>query len=127
MIMQPEDIGIIAEWWASHGVSLVEDILPSLGFCQWENDELMSACFLCSMPLKGGFGGLVSWTIVNPDHMASALRTVNNLLAEVKRYAKERNFVALMGTTSSRLLAKTYLDSGFCLGDVGVNQYMIRI
>jgi hypothetical protein len=127
MIMQPEDIGIIAEWWETHGVKLVEDILPTLGFCQWEHDELLSACFLCSMPLRGGPGGLVSWTIVNPDHMASALRTVNELLEEVKAYAKERKFVALMGTTNSRLLAKTYEDSGFSLGDVGVNQYMIRI
>ena len=125
--MQPEDISIISEWWSRYGTPLVEDILPSVGFCVWENDELMSACFLCTMPLRGGYGGLVSWTIVNPDHMLAGVRVVNKLLKEVVEYAKKRDFIALMGTTSSRLLAKTYLDSGFQVGDVGINQYMIKI
>jgi hypothetical protein len=126
MKLQPEDVGIMSEWWEKRGLALNWKFLPELGFGIWENQDLMCGAFLCEMDLNGGKGGLISWTIVNPDHMASALRVVNLLLGEIIAYASTNKFVALMGTTTSRLLAKTYKDNGFQLGDQNTNQYLLQ-
>lgn len=125
--MQPEDVSVLSEWWSDYGMPLDERILPKKGFCYWEHDELYAGCFLCEMKLNGGWGGLISWTIVSPDHQLGGVRAVNRLLKEVKEYAKANGFIALMGSTTSRLLEKTYVDSGFCLGDALTNQYLITL
>jgi len=127
VILEPEDIGIMSEWWESRGQILPSSILPSLGFCIWEEEELMCGAFLCEMKLRDGKGGLISWTIVNPDHMASALRVVNLLLAEITEYAQNNGFIALMGSTTSRLLAKTYTDNSFKIGDKKTDQFVLIV
>lgn len=126
MILTPEDVGVMSEWWEMKGMPLQNAFLPELGFGVWEHDELMTGAFLCEMILSGGKGGLISWTIVNPDHMMSALRVVNKLLSEIVEYAVSNGFIALMGITNSRLLAKTYKDNGFVLGDENTNQYLLQ-
>ena len=125
MIATPEDISIMDEWWIRRGSIMVDRYLPSLAFCVWEDDVMKAGAFLCEMELNGGKGGLISWTIVNPDFMSSALRVVNKLLKEIEDYAVDNNFIALIGTTTSRLLERTYLTNGFELGDTNTNQYII--
>lgn len=123
--LTPEDIGILAEWWMKQGATLATKYLPPLGFCLWENDEMMVASFLCEMELEGGKGGIISWTIVNPDHMASALRVSDQLLKDIISYSKEEGFIALSCTSNSRLLAKTYKDNGFEIAHDSTTQYIL--
>jgi hypothetical protein len=112
------------EWWRLLGSSLPRSILPELGFAV-RDDELLCGCFVCEMELAGGLGELISHTSTNPNRQHAAMRAVNQMLEEIRVYAVQNGFIALMGMTSSRLLAKTYTDNNFQQGDTGLTQYIL--
>ena len=119
-----EDINTMDEWWGLKGASLPRKVLPELGFVV-RDDELLCGCFLCEMELAGGIGGLISHTITNPNRPHAAMKSVNKMLENIREYAIENGYIVLMGMTSSRLLAKTYTDNNFQIGDTELTQFIL--
>ena len=113
------------EWWGKKGVELASRILPPLGFCQWEDDDLLCGCFVYVFEVEGGKAGLVSHTITNPDRSFRALSSVNNMLLEIREWSVLNGLIHLMGFTTSRLLAKTYTDNNFLLAEPNTNLFIL--
>lgn len=125
MILEPKDIDTMREWWAEKGAPLISEILPPLGFCEQEGDELMCGCFLYIFDIEGGKAGLVSHTITNPKRPLVALKSVNAMLLSVRLWCGSNDIIHLMGFTRSRLLAKSYTDNDFQLAESNTNLFIL--
>jgi hypothetical protein len=125
LILQPEDISILSEWWGKLGAPLNERYLPPLSFGVWGNDDLLCGCFLYVFDVGGGKAGLVSHTITNPDRPLRALSSVNTMLREIRVWGERSGLIHLMGFTKSRLLAKSYEDNEFQLVDEKMNLFVL--
>ncbi len=115
----------MAEWWELLGAPLDDRLLPPLAFSVWENDILKAGCFLCVFELGGGKGGLISWTIINPDITGRALRVSDKLISDVITYSRENGIILLSGWTSARLLKKSYANNACGKGDENTTQYIL--
>ena len=113
------------EWWDKKGAPLASRVLPPLGFCHWEDDDLLCGCFLYVFEIEVGKAGLISHTISNPDRPLKALSSINAMLLEIREWGCSNGVLHLMGFTNSRLLAKTYMDNHFQLAEANTNLFVL--
>lgn len=125
--LQPEDLPFIQEWWESRGFSLPAEVLPKIGLCAWDHDDLIAAGWLFTSDSAELKLGWMTWICSNPEYIKRASSGLRVLVRGLSEEAKKDGVSFLIGSHNSRMLDAVYADLGFTLGHDGVKQFITKL